>query len=65
VGAWSEDTFVARFRAGEVVPGTPMPWGAFARFTDDDVRAIYRYLRTLPPSRNVTGAVVQPKARSN
>ena len=62
VGAWSEDTFVARFRAGEVVPGTPMPWGAFARFTDDDVRAIYRYLRTLPPNRNVTGAVVQPKA---
>ena len=61
VGAWSEDTFVARFRAGEVVPGTPMPWGAFARFTDDDVRAIYRYLRSLPPNRNVTGASVQPK----
>ena len=65
VGGWPEDTFVARFRAGEVVPGTPMPWGAFARFTDDDLRAIYRYLRTLPPNRNVTGAVVQPKARSN
>jgi len=61
VGGWPEDTFVARFRAGEVVPGTPMPWGAFARFTDDDVRAIYRYLRSLPPNRNVTGASVQPK----
>jgi mono/diheme cytochrome c family protein len=61
VGAWSEDTFVARFRAGEVVPGTPMPWGAFARFTDDDARAIYRYLRTLPPTRHITGAVIQPR----
>ena len=65
VGAWSEDTFVVRFRAGEVVPGSPMPWGAFARFTDDDVRAIYRYLRNLPPNRNFTGASVQPKARSD
>jgi mono/diheme cytochrome c family protein len=61
VGAWSEDTFVARFRVGEVIPGTPMPWGAYARFTDDDVRAVYRYLRSLPPTPNPTGAAVQPK----
>jgi hypothetical protein len=62
VGAWSEDAFLARFRLGEAIPGTPMPWGAFARFTDDDVRAIYRYLRSLPPSRNRTGPAVQEKA---
>ena len=61
VGAWSEDTFVARFRRGELVPGTPMPWGAYARLTDDDVRAIYRYLRSLPPSRHQTGPAVQAK----
>lgn len=61
VGAWSEDTFVARFRAGEVIPGTPMPWGAYARFTDDDVRAVYRYLRSLPPTPNSTGAAVQAR----
>ena len=39
-----------------------MPWGAFARFTDDDLRAIYRYLRSLPPTRNDVGPPVQPKA---
>ena len=29
-----------------------MPWRENARMTDDDLRAIYRYLRTLPPIRN-------------
>jgi len=62
VGAWPEDTFVARFKAGELIPGTPMPWGAFARLTEEDVRAVYRYLRSLPPTRNAIGAVIQPKA---
>jgi mono/diheme cytochrome c family protein len=61
VGAWTEETFLRRFRVGEVFPGSPMPWGAFARFTDDDLRAIYRYLRSLPPTPNQTGAAVQPK----
>jgi mono/diheme cytochrome c family protein len=59
VGAWSEDAFVARFRMGEAIPGTPMPWGAFARLTDEDVRAIYRYLRSLPATINRTGPAVQ------
>ena len=61
VGAWPEDTFVARFRVGEVIPGTPMPWGAYARLTDDDIRAVYRYLRSLPPTPNQTGPAVQAK----
>ena len=55
VGRWDEEMFVVRFRSGEVIPGTPMPWGAFARMTEDDVRSIYRYLRTLPPTRHDTG----------
>ena len=38
-----------------------MPWGAFARATDDDLRALYRYFRTLPPTTHVTGPAVQPK----
>ena len=40
VGQWDEATFVARFRTGELVHGTPMPWGAFARITGDDLRAV-------------------------
>jgi mono/diheme cytochrome c family protein len=44
---WTEDEFVARFHAGVRIPGSPMPWQAFRRITDDDARAIYRYLRSL------------------
>jgi hypothetical protein len=29
--------------------------------TDDDLRSVYMYLRTLRPVRHVTGDVIQPK----
>ena len=49
ITSWSEDAFVARFKAG-VPTASPMPWGEFKNMTDDDLRAIYRYLRQLPPA---------------
>lgn len=61
IAAWSEDQFVARFRQGRVIPASPMPWNAFARMSDDDLRAIYRYLRTVPPVVHETGPSVRPK----
>ena len=61
MGSWTEDNFVGRFRLGEVSAGTPMPWGAYSRMTDDDLRSIYRYLRSLPPVVNVTGPARQKK----
>jgi cytochrome c553 len=61
IGMWSEDDFVARMRGGERIPGTPMPWGAYGRMSDDDLRSLYRYFRTLPPYRHETGPRVQPK----
>ena len=36
-----------------------MPWGLFQRMSDDDIRAIYRYLRTLPAVQNETGPSLQ------
>jgi mono/diheme cytochrome c family protein len=48
--AWSEDVFVARFKNG-VPTASPMPWGNFKQISDDDLRALYRYLRSLPPAR--------------
>ncbi len=60
-GQWTEDVWVARFRQGELIEGTPMPWGAYARMTDADLRSLYRYLRTVPPAINEAGAPVQPK----
>ncbi len=46
----SEDQFVTRLRAGRAVPNSPMPWQAFQRMEEDDLRAIYRYLMTVPKS---------------
>jgi mono/diheme cytochrome c family protein len=64
IAAWSEDAFVARFRAGDVLPESFMPWTFFARASEDDLRAIFRYLRSLPPVRNeaAAGPSIRPKS---
>ncbi|MGZ3423899.1 MAG: cytochrome c [Polyangiales bacterium] len=49
---WSEDTFVLRFHVGSGPKGSPMPWKSFGTITDDDARAMYRYLRSLPAVNN-------------
>jgi hypothetical protein len=47
----TEQEFIERFRTrAQLNTPSPMPWGAFARMTDDDLAAIYRYLKTLPAS---------------
>jgi hypothetical protein len=30
----------------------PMPWQALSHFTEDDLRAMFRYLQTVPAIRN-------------
>src|SRR5690606_30097486 len=62
LGNWTEGDFLerfARYRDGSlhvpVAPGavnTIMPWANYAGMTDEDLRAIYAYLRTLPPVAN-------------
>lgn len=46
------ETFVQRFKAGEVYEGSPMPWNIFKRMSDSDLKAIYRYLQTVEPVEN-------------
>jgi hypothetical protein len=52
---WSEEDFIQRFRAGQVMPDSPMPWGGFSRMTDTDMRALYRFLHGLPPVHHDVG----------
>ncbi len=61
IARWTEAQFVGRMRAGRAHPGSPMHWEAFARMSDDDLRAVYRYLRTLPPAGRATGPTVRPR----
>ena len=60
ITTWSEEDFVRRFRQGLLIPDSPMPWGSFVRMTDTDLRALYLYLRSLPPVHRDNGPVVQP-----
>ena len=59
---FDEDAFVARFRAGRLLPGSPMPWQAFSRMSEEDLRAIYLYLKSVPPvTRDVGPPVTDAK----
>jgi mono/diheme cytochrome c family protein len=62
LGQMSEDEFVTRFKAGRLLPGSPMPWQGFSRMDEDDMRAIYKYLKTVPPvTRDVGPPVTNAK----
>lgn len=57
LGLWTFENFRDTIRTGrhlgrgrEILP--PMPIAAFRNFSDQDLEAIYRYLRTIPPVRN-------------
>jgi mono/diheme cytochrome c family protein len=50
MNGWTQETFISRFRMGKVNPNSPMPWNAFKRMTDDELKAIYKYLRTVDPA---------------
>jgi len=57
---WTEDQFVMRFKSGAFTnPESPMPWVNFSVMTEQDLRSIYRYLRTLPPSPRDVGPPVR------
>ena len=65
LGIWSEEMFVQTMRTGkhmsagrEILP--PMPWQGLSRLTDEDLKAIYAYLRAIPPIRNQVPNPVPP-----
>lgn len=61
LASFNEDGFIARMRAGRRYRDSHMAWENFARMSDDDLRAIYRYLQTVPPSSKVTGPSRRPR----
>lgn len=63
ITSWDEERFVGRFGAGMGLEGTKMPWRQFQAMSDADKRAIYRYLRTLPPSDHDPGPSVQARKK--
>lgn len=65
LGRWTEQDFVRTIRTGrhmgrgrEVLP--PMPIMVYNNYTDRDLKAIFAYLRTIPPIRNQVPDPVPP-----
>lgn len=57
LGKWTAETFMSAIRNGRhegqgrpLLP--PMPWPMYRNATDDDLRAIFAYLQSIPPVRN-------------
>lgn len=65
LGVWTEDMFVKAMRSGkhmgtsrEIQP--PMPWQWIGTATDADLKAIFAYLRSVPPMANHVPDYVEP-----
>lgn len=55
---WTEQHFINRFRQGRLVPGSPMPWPSYGRMSDLELKAIYRYLKSVKAApTTITGKV--------
>ena len=48
---WSQDDFVKRFRQGKFISYSNMPWDAFKRMSDEELTAIYKFLKTVKPAK--------------
>jgi mono/diheme cytochrome c family protein len=67
LGKWTEETFLSTIHSGrhmgrgrEILP--PMPIEPISHMTDDDLRAIFAYLQSLPPVKNKVPAPIAPAA---
>lgn len=56
---WSEKQFIDRLHRGRVYDDSPMPWSSFKHFSDNDLKALYRYLTTLNPVKHNNGNLVR------
>jgi mono/diheme cytochrome c family protein len=70
-GAWTEEQFMTAIREGKfkglkegrpLLP--PMPWEMYRHMTDQELKAIYAYLRTVPPVNNVVPPPLPPSSAS-
>jgi hypothetical protein len=60
IGDWKEDQFIASLRTGRwmglpdgrmLLP--PMPWQGIGQMTDDEMKAVFAYLKSTRPVHNV------------
>jgi mono/diheme cytochrome c family protein len=66
-GSWTFEQFKTAIRKGkykgmegsrDLLP--PMPWQMYKNFTDDDLKAVFAYLQSLPPINNLVPLPIPP-----
>jgi mono/diheme cytochrome c family protein len=69
LGLWKEEMFVNAMKTGKhmgigrpIMP--PIPWQGIGRMKDEDLKAVFAYLRTIPAIKNHVPAVVLPVVAS-
>jgi mono/diheme cytochrome c family protein len=57
IGTWQSEMFINALRTGKhlgagrpILP--PMPWEMIGKFTDEDLKAVFAYLKSIPPVKN-------------
>jgi hypothetical protein len=67
IGTWQESNFITAIREGKLkgisssrslLP--PMPWQMYRHMTDDELKAVFAYLKTLKPIKNVVPEPTPP-----
>ena len=67
IGEWTEEAFIQAMRTGkhqgqpngrDILP--PMPWFNLKEMTDDDLKAMWAYLQSIPPIKNQVPLPIPP-----
>lgn len=67
IGNWTEEQFLTAIRKGKykgleggrpLLP--PMPWQVYRNMNDDDLKAIFAYLKSTKPVQNIVPAPIAP-----
>ena len=72
IGNWDEEQFIYALREGKAkgLPGSrsllpPMPWEMYMHMTDDEMKAIFSYLKSLKPINNLVPIPIPPVSMVN
>jgi len=65
LSGWTDSLFIATMRTGKHLGNgrallPPMPWFSLDVLTDDDLRAVFAFLQSLPPVDNAVPAPMPP-----
>jgi mono/diheme cytochrome c family protein len=69
IGSWTEEQFLISIKRGKykgmensrpLMP--PMPWQSISLLPDEDLKAMFAYLKSIKPVENIVPAPIPPKA---